>query len=383
VRIGFDVSNTGRGKTGCGHFADSLIRSMATLDADNTYLLYSAFGTVFFDEQHRTDTFRSKEANFGRRLESFSHDECRAFWSDPPPDAEEQMGRPDVIHSNSFFCPRGLRRARVVYTLFDVVCVELPETMPEAHRAIHCHELFEASLRADTMVAISEFTRRQFLALFPHYPAERVRVVHPASRFALDDLGGAAEAPFEGLSAGDFWLSVATLEPRKNLRRLLRAYARVRPRRPLALIGREGWMEHDLADFAEELGLGGDVRWLGYVGDPALDWLYRNCFAFVYVPLSEGFGLPVLEAMTLGAPVVTSHGSGLAECAGDAALIENPLDEDDIKDAIERMDQDALRARLRDRGREHSQRFSWPDVARRVLRIYHETLEAPRLASGR
>ena len=142
-------------------------------------------------------------------------------------------------------------------------------------------------------------------------------------------------------------------------------------------------MEDDLADLGEELGLGADLRWLGYVGDPALRWLYRNCFAFVYVPLSEGFGLPVLEAMALGAPVVASRGSGLEECAGNATLLVDPLDEDGIRGAIERMGQDALRTQLRDRGLEHSRGFSWRDVGRRVLRIYHETLEAPRLASGR
>lgn len=245
MKIGFDISNTGRGKTGCGHYADSLIRSMAALDAENTYLLYPAFGTVFYDERHPTDTFQPTQPNFVRRLESLDHDRCRAFWGHPPADAEERMGGPDILHSNTFFCPRGLWSTRVVYTLFDVLCLDLPETMPEGHRASHCHELFEASLRADTIVSISEFSRGRFLDLFPHYPAERVRVVHPASRFGQDDATGEPDGRVEGLAPGSFWLSVATVEPRKNLRRLLRAYQRVRPRRPLALIGRRGWMEED------------------------------------------------------------------------------------------------------------------------------------------
>jgi glycosyltransferase involved in cell wall biosynthesis len=384
VKIGFDIGNTGRGKTGCGHYADSLIRSLAAVDAANTYLLYPAFGTVFYDQQHATETFRPTQPNFVRHLESLDHDGCRAFWGNPPADAEQKMGSPDLVHSNSYFCPRGLRSTRVVYTLFDLLCLDLPETMPEGHRAIHCHELFEASLRADAVVAISDFSRRRFLDLFPHYPAERTRTVHPASRFGLEDAVPGEAGRVEGLAPGTFWLSVATVEPRKNLRRLLRAYRRVQPRRPLALIGRRGWMEDDWATFVEGLGIGPDLHLLEYVDDVTLRWLYRNCLAFAYVPLAEGFGLPVLEAMALGAPVVASRGSGLQEAAGTAALLADPLDEDDIADAMTRLGaDDALRSGLREQGHHHARRFSWTGAAREMLRVYEETLAAPPLAPAR
>jgi glycosyltransferase involved in cell wall biosynthesis len=250
--------------------------------------------------------------------------------------------------------------------------------MTEGHRAIHCHELFEASLHAGTVVAMSDFSRRRFLDLFPHYPAERTRTVHPASRFGVDDPVSEEAGRLQGLAPGAFWLAVATVEPRKNLRRLLRAYRRVQPRRPLALIGRRGWMEDDWATFVESLGIGPDLHLLGYVDDVTLRWLYRNCLAFAYVPLAEGFGLPALEAMALGAPVVASRGSGLQEATGSAGLLVDPLDEDDIANAMTRLAaDDATRSRLRDEGLHHARRFSWTGSARAMLRVYEETVAAP------
>jgi len=382
MRIGFDVSQTGSGKAGCGYFADSLIRTLARIDDENEYVLYPAFGNGFWDPEHDRTTFATRQSNFRRGPEGMTHGECMAFWTRPPEDLERRLGDPDVVHANNYFAPRGLRHARLVYTLYDLIPLDRPEFLTEANRLVCFDGLFEASLWADALIAISRHTRERFLRFFPHYPPDRVHVVYPASRFRPEDPEPRPEDAPDGLRPGEFWLSVGTREPRKNLRRVLRAYASLVSRgetdRPLALAGGSGWLEEGLPPLVAELGLGGRVRLLGYVPDETLRWLYRNCFAFVYPSLAEGFGLPPLEAMSLGAAVVTSNTTSLPEVVGDAAITVDPEDDEALAEAMRRLSGDAaLRDGLRQRGLEQASRFSWEGAARDVLRVYEDVRGRP------
>jgi glycosyltransferase involved in cell wall biosynthesis len=381
VRIGFDVSQTGQGKAGCGFFADSLVQSLAALDDTNEYVLYPTFGTGWWDPDHARTTRRIARSGFRRGPEGMSHEQSLEFWRRPPTDFEARLGRPDVVHANNYFCPRGLDHARLVYTLYDLVPLDHPEYLTEANRLVCFDGLFEASLRADLLIAISSHTRDRFLAHFPHYPADRVHVVPPASRFAGSP--AATAAPPVGLAPDGFWLSVGTLEPRKNLRRLLRAFARLSTDRPLVMAGGRGWLEDGLESFVAELGLTDRVRVLGYVDDDTLAWLYASCFAFAYPSLVEGFGMPALEAMSLGAAVVTSDRSSLPEVVGDAALTVDPEDDDALAAALRHLESEPkLRESLRAKARARAQLFSWTAAARRTLELYREALARPRFASG-
>ena len=381
MRIGFDVSQTGAGKAGCGFFADSLVQALAAIDRANEYVLYPAFGTGWWDPDHARTTRRIAQPNFRRGPEGMSHAASLAFWRQPAADQEARLGAPDVVHANNYFCPRGLAHARTVYTLYDLVPLDHPELLTEANRLVCFDGLFEASLRADLLLAISEHSRARFLAHFPHVPPERVRVVHPSSRFE-DARAARAEAAPAGLAPGGFFLSVGTLEPRKNLRRLLAAFARVTAEGatalPLVLAGGRGWLEDGLEAYVSSLGLDGRVRVLGYVDDETLRWLYANCFAFAYPSLVEGFGLPVLEAMGLGAAVVTSDRSSLPEVAGDAALAVDPTDEDALAAALRRLSAEAgLRDALRARAVTRARAFSWTGAARQTLALYEDALALP------
>jgi glycosyltransferase involved in cell wall biosynthesis len=382
MRIGFDTSQTGPGATGCGRFADSLLDALGGVDEANEYLLYATFGESWSREARRT---RSPAApRQARLLDGLGREEAAELWSRPPADFEERIGAPDVVHANSYYCPPGLRRARLVFTVHDLVSIDEPDLLLEDNR-VHCFRgLFDASVRADAVVAVSRHTRARFLERFPHYPADRVEVVHEASRFPPSRRPAAAPGP-EALAPGGFWLTVGTLEPRKNLRRLLRAFARLRARgevRPLVVAGPEGWKEEGLADAVEALGLAGAVRFEGYVEDDRLAWLYANCFAMAYVSLAEGFGLPVVEAMSLGAPVVTSSTTSLAEVAGRAAVLVDPRDEEALVEALSRLAGDgALRRRLSEAGRARAAEFSWERAARQVLAVYREAAERPPFAA--
>src|SRR5439155_15233530 len=188
---------------------------------------------------------------------------------------EDRLGRPDIVHSNNFFCPRHLRRARLVYTLYDLSFLENPEWTTEANRTGCFEGVFQASLHADHIVAISHFSKRHFLETFPHYPEARVTVAHLASRFC-DILQVDRPEGLAGLQPSQFWLCVGTLEPRKNHARLLHAYARLKARcagvMPLVLAGGKGWLMDDMHRLIDQLGLGGDVTFTGYIDDAALQW---------------------------------------------------------------------------------------------------------------
>jgi len=373
MKIGFDISQTGKTKAGCGYVADNIIRELLACDTDNKYLLYSTFGTRFWDPDHGKNTRRIKKNNCWHLLDELSHQESLSFWSESTPIDEERLGNPDIVHANNFSCPR-FKKAHVVYTLYDLSFLEHPEFTSEENRWQCFNGVFEAALHADLIIAISEYSRQRFLQVFPHFPAERTRTIYLGSRF--EDAG--EEKPVSCLTSNNFWLSVCTLEPRKNLRRTLRAYKQYIElhcdAKPLVLAGGQGWLEDDIGQFIESLGLTKYVHRLGYVDDATLRWLYKNCWAFVYPSIYEGFGLPVLEAMSFGAPVITSNTTSLPEVGGDAVLYVNPFKEIEIVEAFDKLMNDDLRTSLKEKGQKQAKQFSWAKTAEQVLQLYKDAL---------
>jgi glycosyltransferase involved in cell wall biosynthesis len=208
-------------------------------------------------------------------------------------------------------------------------------------------------------------------------PAERVRVIHlaPTPLGPPPPPAGVAAARARYGLEGPFLLYVGTLEPRKNLRTLLRAFAHLAGEQSacLALAGPRGWL--DEAIVAEAGRQAGRVRLLGPVPAADLIALYATATAFVFPSLYEGFGLPPLEAMAAGTPVVAARASCLPEVLGDAALFAPPEDEQALAEALRAVLQDAdLRADLRERGLARAAQFSWERTAAETLAVYREVL---------
>jgi glycosyltransferase involved in cell wall biosynthesis len=382
MKIGFDISQTGKDKAGCGYFADSLIQALTANDHENEYILYPHFGTSFWDTAGRKTTRHIDRRNVSRIVIGNNFHESQTFWEKFPERGEEMLGSPDIIHANNFSCPGGIQRTKIVYTLQDMSFLIHPEFTSEQNRWICFEGVFNAACYADFIVAISHYSRNSFLEIFPHYPADRVRVAHLGSRFSLlsgHDPGSA----IEGLVPDKFWLAVGTLEPRKNVRRLLRAYAgfisQNRAGLPLVLAGGKGWLEDDLEEFISGLGIREHVRILGYVKDDELTWLYKNCYTFLYPSLFEGFGLPVLEALSLGAAVVTSNTTSLPEVAGDAACYVDPVKEENIVAALSRLAKDeGYRMKLKSLAKVQALKFSWELCASQVMDIYSQVMQLPK-----
>jgi glycosyltransferase involved in cell wall biosynthesis len=387
MRIAFDITQTGKDKAGCGYFAYSLIRALAEIDLDNEYLLLNSFGEFIWDRKVSPAACGIQRANFKPGpLRHAYYSAAQRFWHTPPFDLDTALGNPDIVHSNNFFCPFGLHRAHLVFTLYDLSFIEHPEWSTEANRTLCFDGVYHASLYADTILAISEYSRAHFLRTFPHYPAENVSVVYLASRYKRSaDLQRPKKLPWQ-VSEGKFWLCVGTLEPRKNHLGLLRAYARHKARfgkvLPLVHAGGPGWLMDDFKDQIRKLNLQNDVILLGYVDDTALQWLYQNCFAFLYPSFFEGFGLPVLEAMSLGAAVITSNTTSIPEIVGDAGILVNPTLDEQIANAMDELARDENRLiALRLAAVQQATLFSWKRAAQQTLDLYKSQITKPKFRS--
>ena len=384
MRIGFDVSQTGKDKAGCGYFADSLIRALYQVGPEHEYLLYASFGPYYWDAKAPNPALLRLGEKVRLYLRHSDFESAEFFWRNPPAEAwDEPLGEPDLIHANNFFVPYPLHRTRLIYTLYDLSFLHHPEWHTNANWVTtFLGGVYYASLFADGIVAISEYSRQDFLHMFPYFPPERIWAVPLASRFPLQSEKPRPPRSID-LRPGRFWLAVGTLEPRKNYPTLLQAYAsflrEVPEADPLVIAGGQGWRMEYLRELIASLGLQQRVHLLGYVSDPELQWLYSHCKAFVYPSLFEGFGLPVLEAMSLGAAVLTSWTTSLPEVAGEAALLVDPHRVEELRDAMLQLHRNqSLRAELRERALAQAARFSWEHTARQVFAVYERVLSWPK-----
>jgi glycosyltransferase involved in cell wall biosynthesis len=380
MHIGFDISQTGAGKAGCGFFAEAMARAMLAIAPKNRYSLYPSFGDFYFDPLMPIgNPFRGRHSRYGPR--HATRDAAAAFWGHPR--LETALGNPDVVHANNYWCPTQLAASRVIYTCYDLGFTVDPRWTTEANRAGCFDGVFRSAVAADWVVAISAASRAHYLDVFPHFPDERIRVIHPCSRFADASIAGARPAAAEVLRPGGFWLSVGTIEPRKNQVRLARAFARYLALggtpMPLVLAGGRGWLMDDFATQLSSLGIARQVLLTGYVSDDELAWLYRNCYANLYPSVFEGFGLPVLEGMQFGAPTLVSNTSSLPEVAGDAAIILDPEDVEAWADAmVELAGNRAMRESLVVKSRERAKVFDRRHSATQLLALYEEAVASPK-----
>jgi glycosyltransferase involved in cell wall biosynthesis len=286
---------------------------------------------------------------------------------------------PTLLHSVDHVAP-AWRNWRSVVTLHDLAFVLYPTTQTAASRAYYAHS-GESVRRAERVIAVSQRTASDAVRLLGVEPA-RMRVVPEAAApgFGPRD-EGAFQATARRLNVDErpYALFVGTLEPRKNVSVLLDAFVQVRREQnaQLLVVGGRGWLDQPIFAAHARSGLGEAVRFLGALDQDDLAVLYSHAAAFVLPSLYEGFGLPVLEAMACGAPVVCSHAGPLPEVAGDAALLLAPDDPSAWAQAILAMLTDAhLVSELRQKGFARAAMFSWDRAARATRDVYREALLA-------
>jgi glycosyltransferase involved in cell wall biosynthesis len=272
-----------------------------------------------------------------------------------------------------------LHGAPTVLTVHDLIY----HLFPSYHRSLNYWYLNTAMplyvRRADAVIAISESTKRD---LTRHYnvPEEKITVVYEAasSRFQPASSEAVAEAKATYRLPSKYVLALGTIEPRKNLNRLVEAVCLLRQKDPelsLVIVGHAGWLYQDFFQELEKLDDPRAVLLSGYVPDADLPAVITGATAYVLASFYEGFGLPILEAMACGTPVICSSTSSMPELGGDAARYFDPYDLQDMVAAISSVLEDAdLRQEMRQRGFEQAARFSWARTARETLAVYERLL---------
>ena len=299
------------------------------------------------------------------------------------------MRRTDAVLFTNF-TTYPLLRTPFSLIIYDLSFVIAPDTVQEGYRNWLVRNVPRSIERAGSIVVPSESVRAEVLE---HYPAADGKIVvaspgvdRATFRPTAPEAQAAARARF-GLP-DRYFLFVGTLQPRKNLLRLLAAYRalapEVREREALVLVGMKGWRDDSIRAELEQLSADGvRVHWPGYVATTDLPALYSGATALVWPSLYEGFGMPILEAMACGAPVITSDCSSMPEAAGGAALLVDPTDVDALSAAMLRVStDDALARELTGRGRARAARANWRDTASRVLEALEIAIGSAGAAPG-
>lgn len=284
----------------------------------------------------------------------------------------------DLAHGMAFISPLISPAIPSVVTVYDLSFIHYPERLSAARR-LYLRWLTPLSIRrAQRVIAISHSTADDLVATL-NVPRDQIIVAAPGydpARFSPASADKIAAFRRANHLPDRFWLFVGTLEPRKNLVTLIEAYARLRERPPLIIGGGKGWDYEPIFAAVEKYGLQESVQFVGFIPTEALRLWYNCADVFVYPSVFEGFGLPVLEAMACGTPVIISAASSLPEVAGAAGMTVAPHDVEAWHAALIRARDDSdWHSAARMQGLIEAGRYSWHETARQTLAAYHQALE--------
>lgn len=383
MRLGIDARlfhvNTGIGRYTRSLFFEYLQRRQQS--DDQLVLFYdrpadfaSFFPDAFADASSLPEHVRLVTALCQRRI-------VWTNWSLPPLLRQQQI---DVYHGVCNFELPLRKMCRYVVTIHDLVPLFFPELVPKKHLLFFKLFIKRAAQTADAIITDSEHSK-QDICRYLKVSDEKVRVIHLG--YTPQPLPQNAEEQRQRLFEQygirqPYLLFVGVIEPKKNLERLLEAFALLRQERriddgvQLVIAGGKGWFCEQLEQHIAALRLERSVVLTGFMPDDALPLLYSGAEAFVFPSIYEGFGLPVVEAMAHGVPVITSNVSSLPEIAGHAGLLVNPMDAASIAAGIETvLTHPEQRAAMKIAGRLQAQQFSWPRTAEATYRVYQNVFQ--------
>jgi glycosyltransferase involved in cell wall biosynthesis len=366
MRIGIDCRLPTYRMGGISQYILNLIPALAELDQENEYL-------VFHSRKEQGSFLPPGNINWRRR----------SLWT-PPHNRFERLTLPvellphglDLFHSPDFIPPKS-GAARRVITVHDLNFIYYPQLLTDESRRYYLDQIQWAVDTADAISADSHATRNDIIEKLNVSP-QKVVAIHLAASPLFTRTPAEVQVEMSlrrfGLDRG-FYLSVGTLEPRKNFPMLLRVYARLRAEKnvevPLVLVGRKGWLYEDIFTTIDDLNLSPYVIHFDAVSDEELHHLYHAAGVLVTPSLYEGFGLPALEAQHCGCPVVVSDRGSLPEIVGPEGLNLDLTNEDIWVDTLALLNTDKeFRARVVAAGREQAQLFQWPETARQTLALY-------------
>lgn len=366
MRIGYDATSLFRKITGIEQYALNLLKSIIKYDNKNQY-------TVFFRKEIYPDFLNLRSKIKFKVCLLNSQVFCEQFWL-PYRISKEKL---DVVHFPAF--PPGLFvPKKYIVTLHDATMWKYKQTISWKNK-IYMKPLTNIALRkADKIITVSDSSKKDIVK---YCKVDERRIINTgesiSDAFCLINDREILEKTKLKLNLPDkFILYVGSIEPRKNLATLLKAYKLLRRKRQdliykLVLVGRKAWGDKEIKSKIFELGIERDVLQIGYVRENDLNCIYNLAKLFVFPSIYEGFGLPPLEAMSCGVPVLVSNVSSLPEILGDAAVLIPPLDTETMAKKIEiLLENSSLREDLIRKGMERVKLYSWEKVVRKTIEAY-------------
>lgn len=359
MRIGLELSVTEVTKGGTSVYINELSKALRSIDdIDN-----------FIDIKY-TPIFERKK-KISRIIDTIHRDFLWSFNSIKQSIKKEEI---DLLH-----CPfpwaSSTLQCKLVVTAHDAAYFRYPENMT-SWMSFSMNKMIPRTLkRADKIIANSHFTKKEYLEIYPWIDEDKIIVTHLGinSQFVVIAKQSLDDIKLKYAISSRFILSVCTLEPRKNLKRLLHAFALVKDKidHDLILAGAYGWKNKELYSIIDSLGIANRVKFIGHVSLNDLVKLYNLADIFIYVSIYEGFGIPPLEAMACGCPVISSNNTSLPEVVGEAAYKINPFEMEDIANAIQTLANDEdLKRKYRELGLVQAKIFSWEKCAQQTLEVY-------------
>jgi len=366
--------------------------TISTQGGPRTYVLGLLNALLQLDQQNQYVVFYNDASHLGRfpmatELVLPGKSPLARLWREHVllPAACRRLGV-DLLH-----CPKSAIPFRspcsTVVTLHDLIPLRHPETEKFVNRCYWQLQIPIAARRSDFIITDSEHARQEIMAEYG-VPADRIKAVmlgfDPAMLATRDpDVGLAIRGKY-GLP-DRYILYVGTIQPRKNIDTLIEAYSRLKQERQitpkLVIVGRKGWLYDQLFARISELGLASEILFTGFVPDAELPFIYDGALVFSYLSFFEGFGLPPLEAMACGVPVITSNTTSLPEVVGDAGCTVAPTDTEGVVQALRMiLDNPEIANSMRQKGRERARMFSWEHCARETLAVYAATVKGRQLS---
>jgi glycosyltransferase involved in cell wall biosynthesis len=371
LHIAIDAHAVGTGLAGNESYVTNLIEALAEIDTANCYTLYVT-------KREAVERYSGRWAHVFVRLTQPHTPLIRI----PLTLVAELRRRPvDLLHVQYTAPP--LAPCPFVATIHDLSFEHLPQTFKRRSRLQLRLTVRRTARAAAHIITSSDYSRRDIIKTYG-IPKERTSVTHLAAPAHFAPVTNEREIErVRGVYGieGDYVLAVGSIQPRKNLVRLITAYALLRRSRPadnlprLVLVGKRAWLYGETLSAVQQYGLHNFVTFTGYVSAADLPALYTGALCFVYPSYFEGFGLPPLEAMQCGAPVITGDRTSLPEVVGNAGLMFDPFDERALCSTLARVIDDApLRAELRRKGLERARLFDWRKTARLTLAAYEQAV---------
>lgn len=368
MHIGIDYTAAIHQTAGIGRYAREIVAALARAQTRHEYRLFvaAARGVAPVD----------LAPNFAWRPTWISERWLARLWYrlQMPLPVEAWTGRLDVFHQPDFFLPP--TRARAIVTVHDLSFVREPDSVMTGMTRQLNQWVPRSVERAAHVVAVSEATKQDVVDIYGTSPA-KIAVIYHGVRPEFTPVTEASrlQAVRQQYKLGDapFILTVGTLQPRKNHLRLVQAFAAVESPYRLVLAGGRGWDADAVFAEVERRRLGARVHFPGFVAEADLPALYSAAELFVYPSLYEGFGLPLLEAMACGTPVIAANRAALPEVVGAAGMLVNPYEVDDLAAAITQLLADPTRRQhLAVAGQQRAAQFTWDKVATQLLNLYQE-----------